>query len=380
MTILKHQPLIVLAAGGTGGHVFPAEALASELISRGLRLVLITDRRGVNLEGRLADLETHRVWAGGIAGKGFFARVASTIEIIIGTLQAWFLLKKLKPAVVVGFGGYASVPTMLAAAYSGVKTAIHEQNAVLGRANRLLAKRVVKIATSFERVVAIPDTLKSNIVVTGMPVRPSVVKMREKSYPNLTDDKNINLLVFGGSQGAHIFSNVIPGALKKINSKIRRRIRVTQQSRPEDINNVRAAYNALRIEADISSFFDDVPQKIAEAHLVISRSGASSIAELTTIGRPAILVPYVHAVDDHQSCNAYAVDEIGGGWLIPEDAFTHGMLAARLEALLSMPQILENAGLAARAVGKPDAASRLADMVIGLISNHNSNKRQKEAA
>lgn len=361
------KPLVVLAAGGTGGHVFPAEALAAELSSRGYRLALVTDRRGGNLKGRLGEIETHRVRAGGIAGKGVLARIFSALEIVVGTVQAWSLLRRLKPAVVVGFGGYASVPTMLAAAYSGTKSALHEQNAVLGRANRLLASRVEKIATSFEKVSTIPEASRSNVIFTGMPVRPAVVLVREHAYPQLSAEGDIHLAVFGGSQGAHIFSTVVPGALKLLSESLRQRIKVTQQSRPEDIEQARAAYRALGIDANLSSFFDDVPIQIAKAHLVICRSGASTIAELTTIGRPAIMVPYRYAVDDHQSRNAHAVDEVGGGWLIPEEAFTDVVLAERMESLFALPQMLENAGRAAKAAGKPDAASRLADMVVDLM-------------
>lgn len=375
------KPLVVLAAGGTGGHVFPAEALAAELGTRGYRLALITDRRGGNLSGRLAELETHRVRAGGIVGKGFFARIFSAFEILIGTFQAWFLLRRMKPAVVVGFGGYASVPTMLAAAYSGTKAAIHEQNAVLGRANRLLASRVEKIATSFEKVSSIPEPALSNVIVTGMPVRPAVATVRNREYPNLSDDGTINLAVFGGSQGAHIFSEVVPAAMKRLSDKTRARIKITQQSRPEDIDQARSAYQALGIDAAISNFFDDVPEHIADAHLVICRSGASTIAELTTIGRPAIMVPYRHAVDDHQSKNAHAVDEVGGGWLIPEDAFSEDVLADRIESLFAMPRMLENAASAAKSAGKPDAAARLADMVMDLISdNGNGNGNRNSSA
>jgi len=375
------KPLVVLAAGGTGGHVFPAEALAAELGTRGYRLALITDRRGGNLSGRLAELETHRVRAGGIVGKGFFARIFSAFEILIGTFQAWFLLRRMKPAVVVGFGGYASVPTMLAAAYSGTKAAIHEQNAVLGRANRLLASRVEKIATSFEKVSSIPEPALSNVIVTGMPVRPAVATVRDREYPNLSDDGTINLAVFGGSQGAHIFSEVVPAAMKRLSDKTRARIKITQQSRPEDIDQARSAYQALGIDAAISNFFDDVPEHIADAHLVICRSGASTIAELTTIGRPAIMVPYRHAIDDHQSKNAHAVDEVGGGWLIPEDAFSEDVLADRIESLFAMPRMLENAASAAKSAGKPDAAARLADMVMDLISdNGNGNGNRNSSA
>jgi UDP-N-acetylglucosamine--N-acetylmuramyl-(pentapeptide) pyrophosphoryl-undecaprenol N-acetylglucosamine transferase len=344
-------------------------------------LALITDRRGGNLSGRLAELETHRVRAGGIVGKGFFARIFSAFEILIGTFQAWFLLRRMKPAVVVGFGGYASVPTMLAAAYSGTKAAIHEQNAVLGRANRLLASRVEKIATSFEKVSSIPEPALSNVIVTGMPVRPAVATVRDREYPNLSDDGTINLAVFGGSQGAHIFSEVVPAAMKRLSDKTRARIKITQQSRPEDIDQARSAYQALGIDAAISNFFDDVPEHIADAHLVICRSGASTIAELTTIGRPAIMVPYRHAVDDHQSKNAHAVDEVGGGWLIPEDAFSEDVLADRIESLFAMPRMLENAASAAKSAGKPDAAARLADMVMDLISdNGNGNGNRNSSA
>ncbi|MDP7625320.1 MAG: undecaprenyldiphospho-muramoylpentapeptide beta-N-acetylglucosaminyltransferase [Rhodospirillales bacterium] len=365
------KPLVVLAAGGTGGHVFPAEALAAELSSRGYQLALVTDRRGGDLSGRLGELETHRVRAGGIAGKGVFARILSAIELTVGTVQAWFLLRRLKPAVVVGFGGYASVPTMLAAAYSGTKAAIHEQNAVLGRANRMLASRVETIATSFEKVSEIPENAKSNIIVTGMPVRLAVTIVRDRAYPSISREGDINLAVFGGSQGAHIFSVVVPDAMKRLDESLRRRIKITQQSRQEDIDLANSVYRTIGIEAELSTFFNDVPDRIADAHLVICRSGASSIAELTTIGRPAILVPYRHAVDDHQSRNAYAVDEVGGGWLIPEKAFTGVVLAERLAALFAIPRILENAATAAKSAGVPDAAARLADMVVGLMSNGN---------
>ncbi len=365
------KPLVVLAAGGTGGHVFPAEALAAELSSRGYQLALVTDRRGGDLSGRLGELETHRVRAGGIAGKGVFARILSAIELTVGTVQAWFLLRRLKPAVVVGFGGYASVPTMLAAAYSGIKAAIHEQNSVLGRANRMLASRVETIATSFEKVSEIPENAKSNIIVTGMPVRLAVTIVRDRAYPSISREGDINLAVFGGSQGAHIFSVVVPDAMKRLDESLRRRIKITQQSRQEDIDLANSVYRTIGIEAELSTFFNDVPDRIADAHLVICRSGASSIAELTTIGRPAILVPYRHAVDDHQSRNAYAVDEVGGGWLIPEKAFTGVVLAERLAALFAIPRILENAATAAKSAGVPDAAARLADMVVGLMSNGN---------
>jgi len=377
--INNNKPLVILAAGGTGGHVFPAEALATELIERGFYLALVTDRRGDNLKGRLSELDTYRVRAGGIAGKQLIWRIISGIEILIGTFQAWLLLRRLKPAVVVGFGGYSSVPTMLAAAFSGRKAVIHEQNAVLGRANKLLAGRVEKIAISFENLHKIPEAFQSKIVVTGMPVRPSVTSLQDQTYPTIGQNDEVNIAVFGGSQGAHIFSVVVPDALKRINEPLRRRIKVTQQCRLEDVEQAKSRYRDLDIKADISIFFNDIPKRIADAHLVICRSGASTIAELTIIGRPAILVPYMYAVDDHQSQNAYAVDEIGGGWLIPENAFTEKLLADRLESLFSIPQILENAGAAAKTLSKPHAANKLAEIVIDLIPDNLKNDLGKIA-
>ena len=227
-------PLVVLAAGGTGGHVFPAEALAQELSDRGCRLALITDRRGGDLGGRLGELETHSVRAGGIAGKGLVARVRSVGEIAFGTLQARQLLKHLKPSVVVGFGGYASVPTMLAATYSTVSTAIHEQNAVLGRANRLLASKVQKIATSYEKVTQIPEAAAARTVYTGMPVRAAVKDMHGTAYPALSEKTDFNILVFGGSQGSTVFSRIVPQAIARLEESHRNRLNIVQQCRPED--------------------------------------------------------------------------------------------------------------------------------------------------
>lgn len=373
-------PLVVLAAGGTGGHVFPAEALAQELSDRGCRLVLITDRRGGELGGRLGELETHRVRAGGIAGKGPVARVRSAGEIAFGTLQARQLLKRLKPSVVVGFGGYASVPTMLAATYSSVSTAIHEQNAVLGRANRLLASKVQKIATSYEKVSHIPVTAVARTVYTGMPVRAAVKGLRGTPYPALSEQTDFNILVFGGSQGASVFSQVVPQAIERLEKSHRERLNIVQQCRPEDYNELRANYDRLGLPAEIASFFRDIPQRIAASHLLISRSGASTVAEVTAIGRPAILVPYPHAIDDHQAANAHALDEVGGGWLIPDEAFTAESLAHRLRTLLNMPRSLQNAAEAAKRAGRAKAGAALADLVLRLVSGNDDRQERRDAA
>lgn len=374
------RPLIVLAAGGTGGHMFPAEALAAELLGRGFDLALITDRRGGSFRGALATVQTHRIRAGGIAGKSFAARLKSAPELAIGTLQARRLLKTLKPGAVVGFGGYASVPTVLAAGFAGFKTAIHEQNAILGRANRLLASRVQRIATSFEHSRGVPAEAESKLVHTGMPVRPTIAAARERPYPALAGDGPVRLLVLGGSQGARVLSEVVPAAVARLGERLRRRLHIVQQCRPEDLDGARTAYGALGVTSELASFFDDVPDRLAAAHLLIARAGASTVAELTAVGRPAILVPYPFAIDDHQTANAHAIDEAGAGWLMPQPAFTAEALAARLESLFAVPAILEKAASCARVAGRPDAAQRLADMVSALVSSNGDRHTGRAAA
>jgi len=364
---MSHE-LVVLTAGGTGGHVFPAEALAAELLDRGYELALVTDKRGQAFGGTLGRLSTFRISAGGIAGRGVGARVRAIAELGVGYFQARALLGRLKPAAVIGFGGYASVPAMLAATSAGFPTALHEQNAVLGRANRLLAPRVTRIATSYAQVSHLAPSLTAKVVQTGMPVRPAVIAQRAVDYPPLGADDPVRLLVLGGSQGARVLSEVIPAALAGLPEGLRKRLQLSQQCRPEDLDAVRAAYAGSGIEATLESFFHDVPERLANAHLVIARSGASTVAELTALGRPAILVPYPHAIDDHQTANAHAVDEVGGGWLIPQTAFTAETLAARLDSLFNLPGSLTRAATCARAAGAPDAAARLADLVGQLIT------------
>ncbi len=372
--------LVVLAAGGTGGHVFPAEALATELSRRGCRLTLITDRRGGSLGGSLMGIETRFISAGGIAGKSLMARLGSAHKMAYGTWQARTLLKSLNPSAVVGFGGYASAPTMLAATMRGLNTAIHEQNAILGRANRLLASRVKLIATSFESPRGLPPEAQGKTIHTGMPVRPLVTAMRDKPYPTLGGDGPINLLVFGGSQGARVFSEVVPEALARLDEGFRNRLNVVQQCREEDLINTRESYERTGIKAELNTFFSDIPERMAAAHLVISRSGASTVAEFTVIGRPAIVVPYPHAIDNHQSVNAHSVDEAGAGWMMPEDSFTPQALAARLDSLFGLPAILEKAAISSHAAGRPDAAGRLADMVLDMLPSNGEPETGRKAA
>jgi UDP-N-acetylglucosamine--N-acetylmuramyl-(pentapeptide) pyrophosphoryl-undecaprenol N-acetylglucosamine transferase len=363
---------IVLAAGGTGGHMFPAEALAAELLARGHQVALVTDRRGGGFGDRLPAVDTHRIAAGGLAGTGLVGRAQGVVQLGVGFFQSRALLGRLKPNVAVGFGGYASVPTVLAASLAGSPTVLHEQNAVLGRANKLLAKRATRIATSFPSVVGVGS---DRAVVTGNPVRPGIAALADATYPALADE--LRILVVGGSQGARVFSRLIPEAVALLSADLQRRLTIAQQARAEDLETARANYTKASAKIELAPFFGDMPDRLRVAHLVISRSGASTVAELTATGRPAILVPYPFATDDHQTANARALDSAGAGWLMPESTTTPAMLAERLTALAASPQTLTQAATAARNLGRRDAAARLADLVTSLIRG---NGARKEAA
>ena len=358
-------PLVILAAGGTGGHVFPAEALAETLMERGYRLALVTDSRGSAYGGVLGKIETHHLPLARMSG-GIGSRVRSVVSIGASVFRARSLLRKLPPAAVVGFGGYPSLPTVLAATQLRIPTAMHEQNAVLGRANRLLARRVNAIATSFPEVKFIGPDLRDRVTITGNPVRPGIRALRASSYEAPQAGGRFRILVVGGSQGASIFSKVVPAAAAILAPPLRERLEIAQQARAEDLEAARAAYAALGMTVDLRPFFDDVPRRLAVAHLVICRSGASTVAELATVGRPAILVPYPHATDDHQTANARALAALGGGWVTANAEFNAMSLAERLSALLADPTPLIRAASAAHAAGRPDAAERLADLVQGL--------------
>lgn len=355
---------IVLATGGTGGHVFPARALAAELMLRGHAVAVVTDMRGSAFEN---EIRTWRIRAATLGGSPA-ALVRGTCEIGVGTLQAWRLLGRLRPSAVVGFGSYASLPTMVAAGWCRTPSILHEQNAVLGRANRYLAGRVDRIATSFPEVEGVGKRDRAKLVLTGNPVRAAVSALGAAPYAGPKAGALLDLLVVGGSQGARVFSEVVPAAIARLPEAVRARIRLVQQCRPEDIDGARRAYEALGFPAELSTFFDDMPARLADAHLVVARAGASTVAELTASGRPAILVPYPHATDDHQTANAQALDEAGAAWIMPQQAFGADSLAARLETAINLPTSLEKAAAAARALGHPDAARALADVVEAQIA------------
>jgi UDP-N-acetylglucosamine--N-acetylmuramyl-(pentapeptide) pyrophosphoryl-undecaprenol N-acetylglucosamine transferase len=351
---------VILAAGGTGGHLFPAEALARELLRRGRPVALVTDRRGGNFP--VSGVETFRIPAGQF-GAGLRAKLRGVVNLARGFIAASRLLRRLKPGAVVGFGGYPSMPTMLAAQQLGMATVIHEQNAVLGRANAMLAPRVDRIATHFAAAEGLAERLQDKISPTGNPVRPAISALREQPYVAPATGGPLRILVIGGSQGARILSAVVPDALLSLSPELRARIELSQQARPEDLDAVTARYAEAGMKAEVKRFFDDMPQRLGGAHLVIGRAGGSTTAELTVAGRPAILVPYAAAIADEQTANARNLVATGAAWLLAERDFTAPALASLIERLADDPQLLADAAAAARAMGEPEAASKLADLV-----------------
>jgi UDP-N-acetylglucosamine--N-acetylmuramyl-(pentapeptide) pyrophosphoryl-undecaprenol N-acetylglucosamine transferase len=352
----------VLAAGGTGGHMIPAHALAEELMLRGHRVALVTDDRGARIPGLFDGAQVHILPAGRLGGGplGWFRAIRN---IATGRAMAMRLYETFRPSAVIGFGGYPALPALLAAKSDGIATLIHEQNAVLGRVNRLMGGRVDAIATAYEEVQRLPKRARERVQLVGNPVRDEILALRDQPYPPLGEDGIFRLLVTGGSQGASILSQVVPEGLALLPEHFRRRLQVTQQCRAEDIEQVRAKYASLGIPADLATYMPDLPERLAWSHLVIGRAGASTIAELTAAGRPAILIPYPAATDDHQTFNAREMARAGGARTIAQSAFTPVELAKQMQKLALDPQALANAAARAKAVGRPDAAKDLADLV-----------------
>jgi UDP-N-acetylglucosamine--N-acetylmuramyl-(pentapeptide) pyrophosphoryl-undecaprenol N-acetylglucosamine transferase len=352
---------IVLSAGGTGGHLFPAQALAGELARRGRRVVVMTDRRGRNYDSAFPDAAVEQVPSASFAGS-VSARLLAPLRILAGVAVGFVKLARIRPAAVVGFGGYPSLPVMSAAKLGGYPTIVHEQNAVLGRVNRRLAGRADAVAASLplSRFTPKPSV---RVVYTGNPVRPQAAKLADAAYAAPSADGEIRLLIFGGSQGARALSELVPAAIVRLSPELRTRLYVTQQCRTEDIQRVRATYGAIGVRAELRTFFDDLPSHMAAAHLVVARSGASTVSELTAIGRPAILIPFPFATDDHQTANARVLEEAGAAWLVQQRDLTEAKLAAMLERILADPAGLAHAAAAAQALGRPDATERLADLV-----------------
>lgn len=383
----QRQKLAVLAAGGTGGHMFPARALAEQLLGHGWRVALLTDQRGGDFGAGLENaVETRHLRSGALAGGDLLDKAKGAFNLMIGTLQAFLYLVRHRPEAVVGFGGYASVPPVLVAGYLRFPIVLHEQNAVAGRANRFLAAKARAIATCFEGVKGFGDREGAKTVLTGNPVRPAIAALRSAPYRAPGSDGPLHLLVVGGSQGAAILNEAVPDAIERLPEALRQRLHVAQQIRGNGLDEIAARYAACGVTADLRSFFDDMPEQLAKANLVIARAGASTIAELSIAGRPAILVPYPFAADDHQVANARGLSMAGGAWLLAQSNLSGAQLAERLESLFSLPETLTMAAAAARAFGQERAAERLAAVVFdaaGLPSeqtNTNPQVREEDAA
>jgi UDP-N-acetylglucosamine--N-acetylmuramyl-(pentapeptide) pyrophosphoryl-undecaprenol N-acetylglucosamine transferase len=352
----------MLAAGGTGGHLIPAFALASELIARGHRVELITDARGAAIPGKPTELTAHVLPAGRLGGNPL-AWLKGVSAILDGRRMAMRLFESFQPSAVIGFGGYPALPALLGAAAAGVPSLIHEQNAVLGRVNRFLAGRVAAIATAFRQVERLDAKYQAKVHLVGNPVRAEVLALREAPFPPFTEDGLLRVLVTGGSQGASILSEVVPNGLAMLPPALRMRLQVTQQCRPEDLEAVRERYASHDIPAELASYFEDMAARLADAHLFIGRAGASTIAELTAVGRPAILIPLPIATDDHQAANTAELVAAGGARMMRQDRFTPVDLAKQIQAMAQAPETLANAAHAAWNCGYPRATQELADLV-----------------
>lgn len=362
MSVSRHY---VLAAGGTGGHMMPADALAAELKRRGHHVELITDARGAQIPGLFADVPVHEMPAGRLGG-GPVGWLRAAKAIWAGRSLALRLYDNFKPAAVIGFGGYPALPALLAAKKAGIATVIHEQNAVLGRVNRTVSGQVNTIALATPETQRLSSSAKAKSRVVGNPVRDDVLALRDQPYPVIDGESVFRVLVIGGSQGAQILSDIVPDGLAMLPPNLRRRLQVTQQCRAEDIDRVRARYAELSIPADLATYMTDLPERLAWTHLVIARSGASTLAELTAAGRPAILIPLPSATDDHQTANCAEMVKAGGARMIAQSQFSPAELAKQMQKLGLEPEGLIAAAKRAWTCGRPHAAKDLADMVEAL--------------
>jgi UDP-N-acetylglucosamine--N-acetylmuramyl-(pentapeptide) pyrophosphoryl-undecaprenol N-acetylglucosamine transferase len=352
----------VLAAGGTGGHLIPAFALAAELHQRGHHVALITDERGAAIPGKPDFLPAHVLPAGRF-GKNPLGWPAGVSAVLEGRAMALRLFESFQPSAVVGFGGYPALPALLAATAAKLPSIVHEQNAVLGRVNRLLAGRVDAIATSYESVDRLKPKHAGKVHLVGNPVRAEVLALREQDFPAFTDESLLRILVTGGSQGARVLSEVVPDGLAMLPPALRQRLQITQQCRAEDLEAVRKRYAEHDIPAELGTYFEDMHERLADAHLFIGRAGASTIAELTAVGRPAILIPLPIATDDHQAANTREMVKAGGARMIRQESFQPKELAKQIQVMAMNPQSLANAAHCAFNCGRPDAAKDLADLV-----------------
>jgi UDP-N-acetylglucosamine--N-acetylmuramyl-(pentapeptide) pyrophosphoryl-undecaprenol N-acetylglucosamine transferase len=364
MSVAGPPPLIVIAAGGTGGHLFPAEALAAALAQRGVTVDLATDERATRYGTTFPARETHLIPSATFRGRDVVSIMRTAGKLAWGAFTAFRLLGRLHPHAVVGFGGYPTVPPLAAAILRRIPTVIHEQNGVMGRANRLLAPRVTAVATSFPDLLARDPRLAAKATHTGNPVRTAVAEAAKTAYAMPERGGPLRLLVFGGSQGAQIMAEVAPAAVELLPMAVRAHVTVTQQARAENVEAVRAHYARLGVPAEVDAFFPDLPARIAQSHLIVARSGASTVAELAAIGRPAILVPLPHALDQDQLANANLLQKAGGAIRLDQGLFTPERLADEIAALAVEPARLAAMAAAAQAMGAIDAAERLAELVL----------------
>jgi UDP-N-acetylglucosamine--N-acetylmuramyl-(pentapeptide) pyrophosphoryl-undecaprenol N-acetylglucosamine transferase len=360
---MDNSPLILLAAGGTGGHLFPAEALAVELMKRGMAVRLVTDSRALRYSGLFTNDLIDVVPSETLRGRSPWSLARTGAMLAAGTAVALNLMRKLKPAAVVGFGGYPTLPPLLAARLFGIATVIHDSNAVLGRANRFLSGRVSAIATSLPGVLDQDPALAPKTTTTGTPMRPAILAAAAVRFASPEPTAPFRLLVVGGSQGARVMSDIVPGAIERLEPALWNRLLLVQQVREEDMARVRAVYDRLKINAELAPFFSDLPARLASNHLIISRSGAGTVAELGAVGRPSILVPLPGSIDQDQFANAGVLAQAGGAIRIAQADFTPDRLAAEISALAAEPARLTAMAAGARTVGKLDAAERLADLV-----------------
>lgn len=367
--------VIILAAGGTGGHLFPAEALAHELIARGWEVQLVTDDRATRFTGAFPASKIHVVRSATIAGRNPLSLAKTFWTLWLGNLDSRKLFRAVKPKLVAGFGGYPTLPPLYAASALKIPTLVHEQNAVMGRANKALAARVNAIAGGF-----LPENSGSfaeKTIVTGNPVRPAILAEVGKPYKASQAHQPFHFLVFGGSQGAQYFSTAVPAAIKLLPPELQSRLVLTQQARPEDETQVRAAYQEIGIRADVAPFFTDMPRRISESHFVLSRSGASTVSEIAAIGRPAILVPFPHALDHDQAANAAALQAVGGADVIRQSELSPERIAAILTSAMNEPTRLAFIAEKARTTGKPDATRLLADLAEAIATGQSVEKFKK---
>ena len=369
---MDKKGVCVLSTGGTGGHVLPCTALATELNNVGWEVIIFTDTRGLHYLDKSSN--EYSIEVINISSETASLRkklIELSYQLPLEALRAGKLMFRKKPKFVLGFGGVSTFPILFVSVLLRIPIFIQEQNAVLGRVNRFFQRFSTKVFCHFSNTLFLDPKIGLN---TGNPVRNKVLKKLNSQYLG-PGPWPITVLVLGGSQGASILSKVIPDAIARLDTKIKSRLEVTQQCRPEDLNGTRAAYQSISIKAELESFFNDIPDRIANAHLLICRAGASTVSEVMTVGRPAILVPYPFAIDDHQTFNAHALDEAGGGWLMAQDNFTPDGLADRLSDLFNAPKTLRHAAECARVSGHRDAAVKLADFISDQMDKKDTGRR-----